>query len=211
MTLDEEFEIIKEFVNTGEGFFRKPTSKSKNKYGDDTHLKSLQKSFKKSRNASISIKEPQTVTDDALWEYIKLQKNLTDEKISELAKYHKIAMSIETKLGSLLERFIYNYIQKHNWIWCSGNIIQDIDFIKKNTDDDENVKWISLQVKNSDNSENDASSRVRDGTNIKKWFRRFSKVKDKDNWKELVNLVNENDKELANELTEENYIKYLKS
>ena len=68
-----------------------------------------------------------------------------------------------------------------------------------------------LQVKNSDNSENDASSRVRDGTNIKKWFRRFSKVKDKDNWKELVEMVNENDEELANELTEENYIKYLKS
>ena len=29
MTIDEEFEIIKEFVNTGEGSFKKPTSKSK--------------------------------------------------------------------------------------------------------------------------------------------------------------------------------------
>jgi hypothetical protein len=211
MTLDEEFEIIKEFVKEDEGSFKKPSKKATYKYGDKKHFKSLKESFVKSRNLKMSIKEPETITDDALWEYIKLQKNLSDEKINEFAKYHKIAMSIETKLGSLLEGFIYKHISKHDWIWCSGNILQDIDFIKKKFNNEGNVEWISLQVKNSDNSENAASSRVRVGTNIKKWFRRLSKVKNKDNWIELIKIVNNDDEKLASELTEENYVKYLKS
>ena len=211
MTLDEEFEIIKEFVDKDEGLFKKPPKNAKYKNGDKKHLKSLKDSFINSRNLKISINEPQTITDDALWEYIKLQKNLSDEKVNELAKYHKIAMSIETKLGSLLEGFINKHIRKHGWIWCSGNILQDIDFIKKNIDDDGNIKWVPLQVKNSDNSENSASSRVRIGTNIVKWFRRLSKVKDRDNWIELAKIVNVDDEELVKELTEDNYVNYLKS
>ena len=131
--------------------------------------------------------------------------------MDEFARYHKIAMSIETKLGNLLESFIYKYIKNFDWIWCSGNIVQDIDFIKKETKEDNSVDWISLQVKNSDNSENSSSSRVRVGTNIIKWYRRLSRVKNKDNWQDLINLVDESDKDLKDQLTEKNYLKYLKS
>ena len=46
-------------------------------------------------------------------------------------------------------------------------IVKDIDFINKNIDQDGKIQWTALQVKNSDNSENAASSRVRVGTNIK--------------------------------------------
>ena len=67
------------------------------------------------------------------------------------------------------------------------------------------------QVKNSDNSENAASSRVRVGTNIIKWFRRLSKVKNKDNWSELIKIIKSNDKELIENLSEKNYLNYLKS
>ena len=211
MNLDEEFEIIKEFVETGEALFKKPSKKAKYEYGDEQHLDSLKRSFIKGRNSDVSITEPETITDEALWEYIKLKKNLTDDKVNELSKYHKIAMSIETKIGNVLERFIFKNISKHDWIWCSGNILQDIDFIKKNIDENEKITWIPLQVKNSDNSENSASSRVRVGTNIIKWYRRFSKIKDKDNWSELVKIVKENDKDLIENLSEKNYIDYLKS
>ena len=211
MTLDEEFEIIKEFVENEQGSFKKPSKKATYKYADVQHLLKLKNTFIKSRNSKITISKPKTITDDALWEFIKLQKNLTDKKVNEFAKYHKIAMSMETKLGSVLEGFIFKHISKHDWIWCSGNIIQDIDFIKKDKDDGGNVKWIPLQVKNSDNSENSASSRVRVGTQIKKWYRRLSKVKDKDNWSELVQIVNKNDKELITDLCEEKYIDYLKT
>jgi len=211
MNIDEEFKIIKEFVDTGEALFKKPGKKAKYKYGDKKHLESLKQSFLRGRNTKINISEPETITDEALWEYIKLKKKLTDDKVNELSKYHKIAMSIETKIGSLLEGFIFKYISKHDWIWCSGNILQDIDFIKKDIDENQNITWVLLQVKNSDNSENSASARVRVGTNIIKWYRRFSKIKDKDNWSELVKIVKENDKDLIQNLSEKNYVKYLKS
>ena len=120
-------------------------------------------------------------------------------------------MSIETKLGTLLESFIYKHINKYNWIWCSGSIVKDIDFINKNIDKNGNIQWTALQVKNSDNSENAASSRVRVGTNIKKWFRRLSTVKNKDNWIELAKIVKEDNKELLTELSEKNYLEYLKT
>jgi|TARA_B110000027_G_scaffold85684_1_gene90906 hypothetical protein len=211
MTLDEEFEIIKEFIQNEEGVFKKPQKNATFINGDDKHLSSLKNTFIKSRNTKISITEPKTITDDALWEYIKLQKNLSSKQVNEFAKYHKIAMSIETKLGTLLESFIYKHINKYNWIWCSGSIVKDIDFINKNVDKDGNIEWTALQVKNSDNSENAASSRVRVGTNIKKWFRRLSTVKNKDNWNELAKIVKEDNKELLTELSEKNYLEYLKT
>ena len=211
MTLDEEFKIIKEFVDEEKGQFRKPSKNSTYKYGDEKHFLSLKKSFVNARQSKININEPKTITDDALWEYIKLQKSLSQDQVDEFARYHKIAMSIETKLGNLLESFIYKYIKNFDWIWCSGNIVQDIDFIKKETKEDNSVDWIPLQVKNSDNSENSSSSRVRVGTNIIKWYRRLSRIENKDNWQELINLVDESDKDLKNQLTEKNYLKYLKS
>ncbi len=211
MEPEEEFEIIKEFVNSKIGKFKKPSKNSKFKYGDKKHFISLKKTFINSRQSKINISEPKTITDDALWEYIKLQKNLSQDQVDEFAKYHKIAMSIETKLGSLLESFIYKYIKNFGWIWCSGSIVQDIDFIKKDTKKNKSVTWISLQVKNSDNSENAASSRVRVGTKIIKWYRRLSRVESKDNWKELVNLVDKKDKNLKDQLSEKNYLKYLKN
>tara|TARA_Y100000590_G_scaffold452227_1_gene594936 strand:+ start:4215 stop:4853 length:639 start_codon:yes stop_codon:yes gene_type:complete len=210
MKIDDEFEIIKEFIDGRQGEFKKPSKNSKFSYGDNEHLLYLKKTFINSRNFKIKIAEPKTITDDALWEYIQLQKNLSKKKATELARYHKIAMSIETKLGSLLESFIYKFIKEYNWIWCSGNIIKDIDFIKKNSDKENKVSWIKLQVKNSDNSENAASSRVRTGTDIIKWYRRISKVKNKDNWKELANLVS-HDVSLEKLLNETNYKKYLKT
>ena len=211
MDLDQEFEQIKEFVNDDMGLFKKPAKNLNYKYNDENHHIYLKKKFLNSRNSKIEIVEPKTITDDALWEFIKLQKNLTSKKVNELAKYHKIAMSIETKLGTLLESFIYKYVKDHDWIWCSGNILQDIDFIKKKIKDENNYEWIALQVKNSDNSENAASSRVRVGTPIIKWFRRLSRIKNKDNWNELVKIINPNDDNLVENLNEKNYLKYLKS
>ena len=52
---------------------------------------------------------------------------------------------------------------------------------------------------------------MRVGTNIIKWFRRLSKVKNKDNWSELIKIIKFDDKELIENLCEKNYLKYLKS
>jgi len=60
----------------------------------------------------------------------------------------------------------------------------------------------NVQIKNSDNSENSSSKKVRKGTPIKMWFRRFSK-KYVYNWEELHVLMGSTD------LSEENFLKFL--
>ena len=45
MNIDEEFELIKEFVNDEMGIFRKPSIRSKFKYNDSDHHTSLKKQF----------------------------------------------------------------------------------------------------------------------------------------------------------------------
>ena len=64
------------------------------------------------------------------------------------------------------------------------------------------INWKMLQVKNSDNSENSSSKKIREGTQIKHWFRRFSK-QNKHNWEKLHKILD------INSLTEENFIKHL--
>src|SRR6059058_3167229 len=54
------------------------------------------------------------------------------------------------------------------WIWCSGTSVKAVDFIHY---DEKNNEWNLLQVKNRDNTENSSSSKIRDNTTIKKWFR----------------------------------------
>tara|TARA_B100001250_G_C19737890_1_gene761652 strand:+ start:503 stop:1159 length:657 start_codon:yes stop_codon:yes gene_type:complete len=216
MNLDEEFKIIKEFVKEGKANFLKPKS-DKYKSNSKEHLVKLKEYFSNARPENKKERKPsKTQNDEVLWEFIKSKHELTEDQVKEYSKYHKLAMTYETILGNFLEEFIYKNLKEFNWIWCSGNIIQDIDFIKK-TNDKENTQynWVSLQIKTSDNTENAPASRVRDGTSILKWYRRFSKDNTKDNWGELVNLVSENNEEtkkiLEEKLTDEKYKEFLKT
>ena len=114
-----------------------------------------------------------------------------------------MGMSAEDLIGHTLEEYIYSETKSENWIWCSGSILRSIDFIKKETVG-ENTIWKMLQVKNSDNSENSSSKKVREGTPIKHWFRRFSKRK-AHNWEKLNELMNNEN------LSEDNFLNYLKN
>ena len=60
MNTDQEFELIKEFVNDEIGVFRKPSIKSKFNYNDSEHHASLKKQFLNSRNSKVKIIEPKT-------------------------------------------------------------------------------------------------------------------------------------------------------
>ena len=216
MTLDEEFKIIEEFVKDGNANFLKPKS-DKYKANSKDHIKKLKEYFSNARPENKKKRKPsKTQNDEVLWEFIKSKHDLSDNQVKEYSKFHKLAMTYETILGSFLEEFVYLNLKDLGWIWCSGNIIQDIDFIKK-TKDEDNTKynWVSLQIKTSDNTENAPASRVRDGTSILKWYRRFSKDSTKDNWGELIKLVSENNEEtekiIKEKLTDEKYKEFLKT
>ena len=80
------------------------------------------------------------------------------------------------QMGDLLELYIQKECLEHGWC-LTGTVIQDVDFIKKNESD-----WESHQIKLSDNTENNASKKVRHGTDIWLWQRRCSKQKNKYYW-----------------------------
>lgn len=129
-----------------------------------------------------------TQHDPILDEIISSRVNHTTEDDLENIKYgHRLSMSAENIAGGFLEEYIAEELISQGWHCCWGETMKSIDFC--NVDDQ------LLQVKNSDNSENSSSKTVRDGTPIKKWFRRFSKT-GATNWSalnELVGIQNEDE------------------
>jgi hypothetical protein len=206
MKLDEEFEIIKQFAKENKNLFldgkQVLSHRSKKiEYLSNEHLDQIKENFIKSR--TFKNKEVSTVPDDAVYICIKKKFNKTDEEIKLIKESHNMGMSVEGLIGHTLEEYIYSETKSENWIWCSGSILRSIDFIKKETVG-ENTIWKMLQVKNSDNSENSSSKKVREGTPIKHWFRRFSKRK-AHNWEKLNELMNNEN------LSEDNFLNYLKN
>lgn len=99
---------------------------------------------------------------------------------AKISVTHQHAMSAENCVGALLERYIDSVLRPHGWGWCCGSLVRAVDFIYRRPDG----RWIALQIKNRDNSENSSSSAIRAGTEIQKWFRTFSRT-GKTNWDRL--------------------------
>lgn len=173
-----EFNLIKEFGKS----YPNTLKKIKNcvRFSDQYYSK-LFKNFISGRG-KIEFKKSETTPDKAVYYFIK-QKGFKSIEVEKIKKYHIIAMAVENKIGLFLEEYIYTKIKDLGWVWCSGNVIQSIDFIKKDKDN----SWEKLQVKNSKNSENSSSNKVREDTDIKHWFRRFHTTGET-NW-ELLNKI----------------------
>jgi len=190
-----EFNIIKEF---GKDY---PETLKKIKKCDrfsDQYYNKLFKNFINGRE-KIKFKKSGTTPDKAVYYFIK-QKGFKNKELEKIKKYHIIAMAVETRIGLFLEDYIHTKIKDLGWVWCSGNVIQSIDFIKKNKDN----SWEKLQVKNSKNSENSSSNKVRVDTDIKYWFRRFHTT-GKTNW-ELLNKIMS-----VKCFSEKDFLKFLKN
>lgn len=121
----------------------------------------------------------ETIPDQMVRLILQKSEKCDTQKIDDYIDGHNLAMSAENLLGSLLERYIASVIED-GWIWCPGQIIFATDFIKYPLDSDE--RWICLQVKNADNSENSSSSKIREQfekkgyeDSIQIWFRSQSK------------------------------------
>ncbi|MCT4180289.1 SinI family restriction endonuclease [Elizabethkingia anophelis] len=112
-------------------------------------------------------------------------KKLSADKVDDVIKGHSFLMSLENIIGDLLEEYLSEKLKPLGWYCCWGSSIDAVDFCKINGE--------LLQVKNSDNSENSSSSRVRNGTEIKKWYRRFSKKENFFNWEALISLTGAKD------------------
>ncbi len=107
---------------------------------------------------------PGTVADPIIERIISARlDSLTDNDLSKITFAHRLGMSAENILGLILEEYLAENLKAKGWHCAWGETVKSVDFV--------NIDGSLLQIKNRSNSENSSSSAVRDGTEIKKWYR----------------------------------------
>lgn len=151
-----------------------------------------------SSRPSKRIAEKSKTIPDAVVKFILTEfYGLDDEDATSIELGHSAMMSIENMTGDMLEEYLSSELGSLGWHCAWGATITAVDFT--------NDKGELLQVKNSDNSENSSSSKIRKGTKIEKWFRRFSTKKDTYNWAEIQRITG------CKTLNEDSFRKFIKN
>ena len=145
--------------------------------GTSDYYKELAKKFFQARYKTVWPKPPTTKPDQMVSYILQVCFEYSEAETNKIKIEHQLSMTVENLVGALLERYIGLILEEHGWVWCSGDFIKAVDFIKKNSDG----VWVLLQVKNRNTTENSSSSAIRSGTQIKKWFRSFAN-KTSTNW-----------------------------
>lgn len=193
--LETSFIEICRFLNDNPDTF---SSKKKFDFTDEKLIQILAKKFFSAYRHSDFPVEPTTIPDDMVSIVMQFAYGYSLDDSTRIKIEHKHSMSAENCVGALLERYIDSILRKEGWHWCCGSFVKAVDFISM----DKNGLWLALQVKNRDNTENSSSSAIRNGTEIQKWFRSFSK-KGGTNWDKFpVVLKNKN-------LTEEGFVNFV--
>ncbi|WP_374386535.1 SinI family restriction endonuclease [Sandaracinobacter sp.] len=195
--ISQEFELVTEFLRANPD--RTPKKFLLQEALDERKLIDLATQMVNGRR----VRQPsfaQTVSDPAVSIVVGLRYGVHANELMSVEAHHKMAMAAENVIGPLLEAYVAQQMGPQGWIWCSGDVVKAIDFLKKNDDG----IWIALQIKNRDNSENSSSARVRDGTDIKKWYRTKSRT-GQTNWEKFP------DKGTIGILNEEGFISFIES
>ena len=167
---DPKFQILLKFLQDNPD---RLSSRSKSLHLEsDEGINALHECYLRSRDQKLALSRPTTIPDDAVSVILQQCCNFTEEQTEQIKVEHQLSMSAENLVGALLERYIAQVLEPHGWIWCAGDFVRAIDFIKYN----QSTKlWEAVQVKNRDNTENSSSSAIRQGTTVEKWFRTYSK------------------------------------
>jgi hypothetical protein len=169
--LESQFACVVSILNRYPSL--RPTLRGRTKAdtSNSEYLSGLAKQFSASREPRAP-QAPQTIPDSVVGTILAGYYDIPSNTLNQIAHTHSLSMAAENLVGDLLERYIADALEPIGWTWCSGSVVRSVDFIGPVRP---NLPQILLQVKNRDNSENSSSSAVRDGTDIQKWFRSFSR------------------------------------
>ena len=137
-----------------------------------TGLTSLAGKYWAGWRASAFPGQPSTVPDAIVSEVMQAAYGYSAADCERIKLDHQQAMCAENCVGALLERYLNAVLQTHGWHWCCGDFVRAVDFLKPLP----GGGWVLVQIKNRDNSENSSSSAIRQGTEIQKWFRTYSRT-----------------------------------
>lgn len=176
--LTDKFVYLIKFLSQYPENCSTPRSKKiKEFFGKEEHIYYLADNFNSSRSPKKP-SVPTTVPDEVVSLVLKFGFSVPEMDLARIKEEHRLSMGAENIVGDLLERYLAEKLEPSGWIWCSGTSVKAVDFIYF---DEKKKEWKLLQVKNRNNTENSSSSKIRDNTPIKKWFRTFSQ-RDATNW-----------------------------
>lgn len=139
---------------------------------DDKYLLYFIKRYYKEREGCVVMQPVSTRPDPVVDEVLKAYGNVAPENLERVCREHRLSMQAENIVGKLLERYVAPLLESRGWVWCAGETLRSVDFLKDENSD--NVQL--LQIKNRSNSENSSSKAIREGTKIQKWYRIDSKT-----------------------------------
>lgn len=153
--------------------------------------------------------------DEALYQILSDGLAISPKRATQLALSHQTIERAEIIVGNLLEEFVNSEIQTKGWIWCKGETLQSIDFIKV----EQGQKPHLLQIKNSTNSENSSSKKVRKNKpyQVDAWNRSEANSVDdggfrKTRWDKLYKILEYSDDEIEqSKLTDEEFVSFISS
>lgn len=192
MGFRSELEVVADFLIKNPELAPKPSQGDT--FGSEFYWEKIALKFNRGRMPRAP-QEPSTIPDPMVSVILESYFGVDPTRLSTISKEHSLSMAAENIVGDILERYIAQNLEPYGWVWCSGEVIKKVDFLaarKSSTSE-----WIPLQIKNRDNSENSSSSSVREGTEIVKWFRTFSRT-GHTNWEAFPETIdgvslNEND------------------
>lgn len=168
---------------------------------EEVYLEKYVKRYYAGRERVIVLKDVQTKPDPAVDEVLKAYKKVPPADLNRIGEAHRMSMQAENIVGQLLEAYIARLLEKKGWIWCCGETMRSVDFLKDGEGDEIRL----LQIKNRDNSENSSSAAVREGTKIEKWYRSNSRTGET-RWEGLLKYYDASEEERC---TEEGFYKFV--
>ena len=200
---DPKFQILLKFLQDNPD---RLSSRSRSLHLDsDEGINALHECYVRSKVQQLTLSRPTTIPDTAVSVILQQCCNFTEAQTEQIKVEHQLSMSAENLVGALLERYIPQALEPHGWVWCAGDFVRAIDFIKYNHS---TKLWEAVQVKNRDNTENSSSSAIRQGTTIEKWFRTYSKPSSR----RTTNTIWENfpEAEFRDQLSEEGFLQFIR-
>jgi SinI restriction endonuclease len=192
--LEAQFLAVIIFLNENQEYVGKFKGKNPPVFGSTEYLKKAAEKFCKSRVIGKPVNSGKT-TDPLLQEIYKFMTACSDTELAEAIEIHALFMLLENKVGVILEHYLASRLEPLGWVWCSGDFVSKVDFIKL----EEDGSYSLLQIKNKDNTENSSSSKGRG--NVPKW-KRLKGKKAKPNWDHFPNA------DAKNQIDEQSFIEY---
>ena len=122
----------------------------------DEQIQNIKKAFERIIKPNETTTVPDELVSDILEKFYSHKK---DER-QKIQKQYQDQKQTEMKIGELLEKYIASKGKDFGWAF-SSSCIQAVDFIKN-----DGSNWTTLQIKNSDNTENSSASAIRNNTTI---------------------------------------------